>query len=89
MSKAPLGLNKRRKNRKQLMSLCPRTRGTHHSNQPTQSLLATRNVWDVNVVACGDERNKYGLVHKTLSMGGKCMLDNNGQSQYAQYDARP
>ena len=24
------------------------------------------------------------LVHKALSMGGKCMLNNDGQSQYAQ-----
>ena len=24
------------------------------------------------------------LVHKALSMGGKCMLNDNGQSQYAQ-----
>ena len=31
----------------------------------------------------GEETNME-LVHKALSMGGKCMLNNSGQSQYAQ-----
>ena len=70
------------------MSLCPRTRGTHHSNQLTQSTSheveehVRRRLW-------GRKKTNKELVHTTVSMGGKCMLNNNGQSQYAQYDARP
>ena len=37
----------------------------------------------------GGKKTNMELVHKALSMGGKCMLNNNGPSQYAQYDARP
>ena len=58
-------------------------KGTHHSKS-TNSIYQPRGGGARTSPPVGWKKTNMELVHKALSMGGKCMLNNNGQSQYAQ-----